>query len=306
MRRVILAVILCCFISSLVQAEELITIAVIKSQADTPYESALQGIKDELRADKVKVRVLGYELKKNEQNSYARMAQEIKAANPQFVITLGTIATKFAQQVIPEMPVVFSMVLGAERSSIDPPGVSLDIPFEMKVEYMKRVIPEIERFGVIYSPDSYALYKEISVACAKNEVQILGTQINSAKEFPVVLHDILRQIDCYVMLSDSMIYFPKAVEHMLLDCLHQKIPVVGLSSPYTKAGALISFDCDYHDIGVQTVGIIARLLKGEKATQIGILRPRRIRVSLNSLIAKRLGIEISNNLMREIDVIFGK
>jgi len=67
------------------------------------------------------------------------------------------------------------------------------------------------------------------------------------------------------MVADTKIYFPKSIEHLLREGLSRKIPVIGLSSSYTKAGSLISFDCDYEDLGRQTAEFALRILAGERS-----------------------------------------
>ena len=226
---------------------------------------------------------------------------------PDIIVTLGTTSTALAQKIVPDMQIVFTMVLGPDRSNITVPGVSLDIPFSLKLSYLKKTIPGLNSLGVIYSESSVSLFNEITTECEKSQIQLIGSRINSTKEFPKAMRNIIQKVDCFIMIADSMIYFPKVVEHLLLECLKQRVPVVGLSSPYTKAGALISFNCDYRDLGRQTGKLIVEILKeGSEEKRKAIIQPRSARVSINLLIAKRLDLKIAKELIREATQVFGK
>jgi len=109
-----------------------------------------------------------------------------------------------------------------------------------------------------------------------------------------------------LMIPDPKIYFPRSVEYLLLESLRKRFPVVGLSRLYTKAGALLSFDCDYKDLGRQAGEIALRILDGENPADIQPQRPGKIKFSLNLLTAERLGIKIPSVIITEASEVFGK
>ena len=159
---------------------------------------------------------------------------------------------------------------------------------------------------MIYSPKSSWRYEETTEACKELGVQLIGRKIESGKEFTGALKEISRQIDCFLMIPDSKIYFPKSVEYLLLESLREKIPVVGLSSRYTKAGALFSFDCDYNDLGRQAANIALKIFNGENPADIKPVKPRKINLSLNIITAKRMRIKIPPRIIKEASEVFGK
>ncbi|MBU1486777.1 ABC transporter substrate-binding protein, partial [bacterium] len=232
---------------------------------------------------------------------------KIRSERPDVVFTLGTRASKLAKEGLEYLPVVFSMVL--DPGMIVGPnitGVSLDIPAGMKLKEVKRILPDIKRIGLIYSPGTISKYREISQVCRELDLQLITRKIDDRKDLPGALKGISRQIDCFLMIPDPKIYFPKSVEHLLLESLRRKFPVIGLSSFYTKAGALISFDCDYKDLGRQAGEITLKILDGEKPANIQPQKPRKIKFSLNLLAAQRLDIKIPSAIVEEASEVFGK
>ncbi|MFH2137489.1 MAG: ABC transporter substrate binding protein [Candidatus Omnitrophota bacterium] len=288
-------------------AQDPAKVVVIKSLEGNPCDLVIEGIKNYLIAVSLEAQIQQYSLAGISPEQQDEIFAEINYKKPSIVISVGTAATKYARQSISGIPVVFTMVLNPERSNISPPGSSLDISFELKLNKLKQVLPEVKTLGVIYSSESEQLYTDLFAACRKSGIDLIGAQIESNQEFPQALKKILPAIDCFIMISDSKIYFPKAVEHLLLDCLRMKVPVMGLSSQYTKAGALLSLDCDYHDLGMQTAEIVYKIInEGKKVKDLEIVNPRRVNLSLNLLIAKRLNIKINEKIAEEADRIFGR
>jgi ABC-type uncharacterized transport system substrate-binding protein len=285
-------------------AAERVVVSVVFPSDIEAYQQAWSGFKEFLGEKKASLWASEYNLRREEPAAiYARINEE----KPDIVVTLGTKASKLAKERINDIPVVFCMVFNPEEiTGSNITGVSMEIPAEMKLQGVKRILPHTEKIGLLYSPRSTAQYKEISETCIDFGFQVTGRKIDSGKELPDALKEISWQIDCFLMIPDSKIYFPKSVEYLLRESLREKFPVVGLSSVYTKAGALFSFDCDYNDLGRQAAMTALRILNGEKPADIKPLIPRKVTLSLNRLTAGRLEIKIPSQIMKEASEVFGE
>lgn len=285
-------------------AAEQATISVIFSSNIEPYQQSYQGFKTFFDEKKVALSVFEHNLEK--ENAEAVHSQ-IKKERPDIVFVLGTKALQLAEEKINDTPVVFSMVLNPGTivySNIY--GVSLDIPPEIKLKNIKRILPDIKNVGIIYSPQSDIIYQDIAHACTDLGFQPVSKRIDSRKGFPDVLEDISQQIDCFLMTPDTDIYFPKVAEHLLQTSVKNKFPVIGLSSSYVRAGALIAFDCDYEDLGRQAGEIALGILSGGKQVNTQFVKPRKVKISLNLLTAKRLDITIPPEIINQASEVVGK
>jgi putative ABC transport system substrate-binding protein len=231
--------------------------------------------------------------------------KESRLHHPQLYITFGTSATKIIQELIKDVPVVFSMVSEPLQNGINVPGVSLDIDPSLKLSKLKNILPGVKRIGIIYSEKTVSVRDKLSGLCSQIDFQLIDRKIGSAKEFIETFKDISKEIDCFMMIADADVYFPKAVDFMLQESLNRKMPVIGLSSIYTKAGALISFDCDYRDIGAQTAEIALAIYTGKKPDTLTLL-PRKVSFSLNLKVAEMIGIEFPAEILREASEAFGR
>lgn len=293
-----------CFSSVISAVDRTARSSVIFSSGLKPYRESWEGIKEFLEAEKVTLWAAEHNLKEKKPKE---VFSKIRSERPDVVFTLGTRASKLAKEGLEDLPVVFSMVLDPGMivgSNIT--GVSLDIPAGMKLKEVKRILPDVKRIGLIYSPGTISKYREISQVCQELDLQLITGKIDDRKDLPGALKEIAGQIDCFLMIPDPKIYFPRSVEYLLLESLRKRFPVVGLSRLYTKAGALLSFDCDYKDLGRQAGEIALRILDGENPADIQPQRPGKIKFSLNLLTAERLGIKIPSVIITEASEVFGK
>ncbi len=300
MKKVLICFISAFFISSSVYPGESKNIVVVKSRKSAPYNLALSGFKKYLKKEQVDVHIIEYKLKGKEDVS--EINKIVKKNNPALFFSIGTPATRIIQgKEFNNIPVVFAMILDPEKNKINPPGVSMHIPLKMKLKEIKRFFPDVKKIGLICS--SSADFKEASRLAVEFGLEAIGKKINSKKEFPQALKNLSGRIDCFLMFPDSNVYFPESVEYLLVESLRKGFPVVGLSSIYTKAGALISLECDYEDLGAQAGEIALEILSGN-VPKAEFVNPRKTNYSLNLIVAKRLGVDFSSTAIAEAKRIF--
>lgn len=280
------------------------TVSVIFSSDAEPYRQSYDGFKSFFDENKVALQVFEHNLEK--ENSQA-IYSGTKTEKPDLIFAVGTRALESALENKTDIPVVFSMVLNP--GTIAEPnvcGVSLDISAEVKLKQFKTIFPEKKNIGLIYSPQSELIYENIVKTCKNLGFNLVSKKISSKTEFSEVLESISSKIDCFLMTPDTDIYYPKLVEYLLRESLKNNFSVIGLSSTYVKAGALVAFDCDYKDIGNQAGELALKILEDEKPTNIRCVGPRKTKLSLNLMTAKLLGMKIPPEILTQANEVFGK
>lgn len=282
-------------------SEQRIIPVVFSSDLDA-YHNTFEGFRNFLDENKIELQLHKFNI--DEDTSDAILSW-IRENNPPFVFSVGTKASRFVKENVTDVPVVFAAVLDpTDLKGVNITGASMDIPVEINLAEIKKIFPGRRKLGVLYSTRTVHLYKEIQQSCEKANFQLTGMMIKDDKEFPAAVKKISRRVDFFLMVPDPDIYFPGSVEHLLLESLRNKFPVIGLSSFYTKSGALISFECDYGDLGYQSGAIALRLLNGERPADIGFSRPRKIKTSFNLITAERLNIKIPRVFIKEASEVF--
>jgi putative ABC transport system substrate-binding protein len=94
------------------------------------------------------------------------------------------------------------------------------------------------------------------------------------------------------------------VKHILLFSFQNRIPFIGLSPPWVKAGALYSLSWDYIDIGMQCGEMALKIFQGLSVQSIPTATPRKVGYVLNLTTANHMKIKVSDDLIRGAYQIF--
>jgi len=105
-------------------------------------------------------------------------------------------------------------------------------------------------------------------------------------------------------VADSTVFSPKGLEHILLATLRGRIPFVGLSPSFVKAGALLALSVDYQDVGRQSGEQSLRILSGEDPSHVPIAVPRNISLSVNMNTAMQIQVQIQEKVRRQAELFF--
>ncbi len=282
-------------------ADEDYRIVIIQSRILTPYNNALRGFTDKVSNETLKTTYTEYNLE-----DYVGKEQEITEniinIKPSIIFAIGTEAALFSKTNLKENPIIFSMVLDPIGTKIvesfDGPnenitGVYLKISIEDQFRKLKEVIPNLKKVGMLYDANSSTKSKEEAEDAAKKLDLILVAQgVYSKADIDKTLDDILNEVDCLWAGVDTFIYNPQSAQHIILKTLRNKIPFMAFSSNYVNAGALMTLECDYADIGAQAAEIAIKVMKGAKPESISVQAPRKMKLIINQKTAQTIGIKM--------------
>jgi putative ABC transport system substrate-binding protein len=277
-------------------------VAVLFSADIAPYRQAFEGFREIVQQKKEGLPIIEHVLEKEKPEKVAR---QIDNQKPLLVFTVGPEAAKFAGTNLHNTPLVFSMVLRPQSlAAPNATWVSLEIPARARLEMIRKLLPGVRGIGVIFSPDSAVLYQEIARECNGLGLRSVGRQIESGTELPEAFAGIAPKIDLFLMVPDTRVFSPKSIQYLLAEAMKTRVPVVGLAASYSRAGALLSFEADYRDIGRQAGAMALRIIDGENPANIRPATPRGIKTSLNLAVAERLRISLDAAAVKEAAEVF--
>ena len=280
-------------------------IVVVLSYQNNNFEATLRKYFQYLDKNNVSYSVTKFNLSADNPE---KVIAEIRNRKPEIVLAVGTNAFNLLKDKIAETPIVFSYCYVNANAELNTNlyGVRLNIPAKKQLEMLKKVAPSKKRVGVFYSKNSTEFYKEIKEACEMQGFQLISQEIQSDRDFASSVMEIGKKIDCFLIIPDSGLFFVQSLKYLFLESLRQKFMVIGLSSYFTKAGAMMSLECDYDELGNQEGELTVRILKNE--TQ-GIERAQgaqKLKYSINVLVAERLDVKINASITDDANEIFGK
>lgn len=281
-------------------------ITVLLSREGDSYNRTFEGFREFLRKSGVEATYDVIQLEGNVEKAQAVFGR-IREHGSDLIVTIGSFATDTALKEKFKIPLVAAMTTGEQalKDAKNATGVVINIPVKEQVSFLKRFLPHVTTVGVMYSPSQNQGLIETAVKETKKlNLELEPYAIYSPKEIPGALKTLGRRVDVLWGIPDSTVVNAQTARHLLLYSYRNKIPFIGLSSPWVKSGALYAVDRDYHDIGTQAGEMVLKILKGTGPHSISPETPRKLVYSLNLKTAEHMKIELSQKIIRDAHEVF--
>ena len=170
-------------------------------------------------------------------------------------------------------------------------AVFLDQPLERQVALLLAALPDTQHVGVLYvapQPDLQILRHLL----ADKNIRLHDQAMDHTHSLNDALEDVLNESEVLFVLPDSEVYNAGTIRNILLTAYRKKVPLVGISQAYVKAGALCAVFTTPEQVAGQTAGLIERYAESGKlpAPQY----PSDFEVSVNMQVAHSLEIHIKD------------
>lgn len=276
-------------------------VVVLVSHEAGPYQQALAGLRNTLSIQ-VPLAVHGL------QGEPERVMPVLQSLPKQsVVVTLGALATQSVEATSGALGRVACLVLDGEaiRMNAHTTGVVLEFPLALQLYWMQRIIPSLKTIGVLYNAqENRQKIAEATLLVRQRGLRLEAREIRTPKDIPGALEALENKVDVLWGLVDSLVVNPQTAKTLLLFSFRQRIPFIGPSNAWVKAGALYALEWDYEDLGRQCGELVLRILQGEQASRIPPQPPRTVRYSLNQRTAEHMHIDFSMILRRDAREIF--
>ena len=187
-------------------------------------------------------------------------------------------------------PVQAMSCLTIERTGL--PGVVLTHSAAARIELLKRIVPKASKIGVLYDPagsrtDLAAL---VSAATAV-QATIVARPVTDAASLAMQLERLANEVDVLLATYDQRIYSAKNAAPLIRFSYQHRIPLLGMSESWARAGALAGIDWDYRELAEQCAAKAVRLAAGERI-EAEPKRPTRMPYAINAATARELGVTL--------------
>jgi putative tryptophan/tyrosine transport system substrate-binding protein len=281
-------------------------IVILTSSRAAPYEEALAGFQQALRQQGVRAIFEVHSLE-GETHRVAQILQDVKQGGRALLLTLGTAATQRARQDITTVPIIAGLVLSADEFKGAPnmSGVTLDFPVTLQLEWLRRFLPTAKTIGVIYNPkENQQRIEAASRVAYELGLKLESQQVSDTRELPTALETLAKKIDVLWGVVDELVLTPQTAKHILLFSFQNRIPFVGLSTAWVKAGAVYALDWDYTDLGMQCGEMALKVLRGTPINALPPMVPRKVVYALNQKTARHMKVEIAETLVHGAREVF--
>ena len=272
-------------------------LVVVSAEAGPPYEQALAGIQ-KIANITVETQRLGPDAQSAPPGAFARLGRDTA------VVALGTRASELVARAGSPSPQISCLVAAADtaRGAANAQVVSIDVPIEAQIEALRAFLPQVRTIGILFDPAINA--KRIGViatALAGAGYQTRLAPVTSHAMLPQALANLPNAVDAILAIPDTTVYTQQASKALMLFSFRNRIPLIGLTEAWVKAGALYAVEWDYEELGAYCGALALRTLQSSKVPMPPLPRTH---ISVNRRSAEQLRINWNMSLLRDVDRAF--
>lgn len=262
-------------------------VAVIFPSALEPCMEAVEGLRPRLSGNEVSLDLVDL----NKAGSAADAARAM-GRKPAAVVAVGSDALRSVLALESPAKTVSTMTLAADQAAAPQSGrvsaaVYLDIPIHTQIAELRKLFPEKTRVGIIRNP--LRGHDSLPQTRAPEAGSPLVAECAAADELLPVFLAFRKKVDLVICLPDGALYNSATARPLIMASLENRLPIVGFSPAFLRAGAAVAIYPDYRGIGEQTGELVRRCLEPGDCTSWET--PRKVDVAVNAKVLRLLGME---------------
>jgi ABC-type uncharacterized transport system substrate-binding protein len=244
------------------------------------------------------------------------MAGELVSLNPDVIISVNTAALLALQKLTTTIPIVMlgtadPVGLGLVRSLARPganiTGMSVMAPelSQKRLELLKEVVPNLDRVTVLSNPGNPAVIlalEETQAAAQALGLTLHIVDVHEPSEIDLALSAVAREpAGALVLLIDTMIHSQRVP--IVAFAVKHRLPTISPFRDFADVGGLMAYGPQLPDLLRRAVGLIDKILRGERPTNLPVQQPTKFELIVNLKTAKALGLELPPALLARADEV---
>jgi putative ABC transport system substrate-binding protein len=213
-----------------------------------------------------------------EQPNCAIIAQKFEDDKVDLIHAISTPNAQASAKISKKIPIIFSSVTDPVKTGIVPTmgktgthitGVSDRWPIALQCQMYQDFMPHAKKWGTIYNPGDVNVtfhIKEMKEAIEKAGGQLIEAHISGSSEVMQAAQSLVGRVDALHITSDNTAV--SAFESIVKVCNDNKIPLFVGDRDSVPRGAIAAYGLDYFMVGYTAGKKAARILKGEKPSEI--------------------------------------
>lgn len=229
-------------------------------------------------------------------------AAKAAAGNGAVVVAIGQDAARLVLDSKPVGQVLFGLVPSPEKlgAGETQKAVPMFAGPARQLGALKELLPGAKRLGVIYAASSEGLVADYERAARAVGGTLVKQEVKDRSQVANALRELIGKIDALLLLPDPVTLGVDIFKFLLTTSLESKVPLIGFSQGQAKAGALLTLEVDYQEMGREAAAAAKRALAGNAAA------PQAPQGSLyvNGKTAQMLGVTPSPSFKAQLREVF--
>jgi len=193
------------------------------------------------------------------------LLSKFRNARPDLVFAIGATALDFARR-IEGVPIVYALAPAdreAQNATARLAGIDLLASPTDWVEATAAMLPGRVKIGMVTRKGGAGAWAEgAGRLLAARGMRLIAVEAEAPEKVRAALSLLRGRVDALWLMADPQVLSQESIEEILLFGLENKLPVVGFSRKYLKAGAALTVEPDLGGVGAQAATLAARILSG--------------------------------------------
>lgn len=278
-------------------AAQATSILVVLSESTPIYLEFANTLRKEMASEPVSIDLVAAD---------AESALPARSSDLALIVTVGSRAAEFVVArdsrslllltLLPRSAV--ERIAGLRRDERRISAIYIDQPPARYIELLRAALPDYERVGLLAGQDSRETATRLAAVARDRRLRPLVEQVGSEPDIYPALQRMFAEPGILLATADTTVFNSQTIPSILLSAYRRRVPVVGFSQAYVRAGAVVALYSTPAQIALQTTEAVRAVLNGQGLPSAQY--PRYFQVGVNARVAKSLDLRIdSEAVIRE-------
>jgi ABC-type uncharacterized transport system substrate-binding protein len=260
------------------------SVVVVTESGVPAYAEAVEGLTGSLGANLTRVVDL------RAAGAASDLARSLEARETRVAVAVGVRALAELRARKTGVPVVAAMILrGPEIQGAG--QINLDVPLGAQLSAVRALLPHALRVGLLRGPALAWIPPETLESQGRKEgYTVVVADCDGPVRLLKAVAWLKDKVDFLLCLPDPDLYNAVTIQPLVLAAIEDRLPIVGFSPGFVRAGAVAGVYPDYRAAGRQAGDMALRLQRGEASG--GEEYPIRLRTAVNQRVMRLLGLDL--------------
>lgn len=249
---------------------------------------------------------------------YNVLAPQMVERRPDILVAIAGPPTFALKKVHGPIPIVFiagvdpiatGVVenLGKRDEEITGITTSTENLTEKRLHLLKEALPSISRAALVVNPKTdYQIRLDLQSASSARQSLGIATEVFKIAEADDIdaAFASMKSRGCEGVVLGQNPLFALIRSELADAALSTGLPMITFGDTFVQVGAFASYGPVFREVFTAGGTLIRRVLAGERAAEIPILRPTRLEFAVNTKTADRLGLSLSARFLAQVDRFF--
>jgi putative ABC transport system substrate-binding protein len=224
---------------------------------------------------------------------------------PRVIVTLGSEALRQVLELDLRLPVLavliprtaYERIVRSAAARANVSALYLDQPVSRQLDLIRIAFPVVHKVGVLWGEDSIGQQAAVNTMALGRGLMLIDRTVGRGRTVAGELNDVLDGAEVFLAVPDPQVFNPNTLSNVLMSTYRSRVPLVGFSPAYVRAGATLSLHSLPTQAGARAAVMVRQFLTS------GVLPasqyPLDFSIAVNERVARSLELSLDANALTE-------